>query len=345
MSDKLPPSKNAAAALPANGAVRAAAVLLGLGPDVAAEVFRQFAEADVRRVAAGAKELRGADPATVTAALQAFVDAMSHVGADVLAGDDVLREVATKALGGDVAKRAFDGTVPPPPRDEMLGPVSQADPEALAMVLSREQPQTIALVLSSIDPDRAASTMEHLPEEQRSFVLRRMAAVESVAPEVLREVGQALATELQTVVAGGVRKVDGKSVALEVLRRSSSEQQRDVVAQIEKDDPTLASELRSKLFTFADLINLTDRDVQQLLKEVDSAQLKVALKGVSEALRDKILHNMSTRAAEMLADDLASLGPVKLSAVEAAQAEIVKSALELAEAGRVTLVRPTDKML
>jgi len=327
------------------GATRAAAVLVGLGAEVASGIFKQLGEIDVRRVAAGAKELRRSAPATVADALRFFVDAMDQVGADAAGGDEMLRDVAAKALGGDLARRAFDGVVPPPPPDEVLGPIAQADPESLAMVLAREQPQTIALVLSSIEPERAAKTMEFIPEAQRPLILRRMATVESVAPEVLREVGQALAAELQAVVAGGMRKVEGKNVALEVLRRSTTEQQREVVAQIEKDDPNLAAELRSKLFTFADLKGLHDRDIQVLLKEVEATQLTVALKGATEELKDKLLHNMSSRAAEMLRDDLSAMGPVKLSAVEAAQAAVVKSAMELAEAGRITIVRPTDKML
>lgn len=332
-------------AKPGPGATRAAAVLVGLGQQIAASIFQQLAESDVRRVASGAKELRSLPPAAVTEALTAFIEAMEKVGAEAAAGDMLLREVAAKTLGGDLARRAFDGVVPPPPPDEVLGPVAQADPESLAMVLAREQPQTIALVLSSIDPERAARTMEHIPEAQRPFILRRMASVEAVAPEVLREVGQALASELQAVVAGGMRKVDGKNVALEILRRSPSEQQREVVTEIEKDDPNLAAELRSRLFTFGDLVNLTDRDIQTLLKEIESTQLTMALKGASPELKDKLLKNMSSRAAQMLADDLAALGPVKLSAVESAQSAVVKVALDLSEQGRVTIVRPTDKML
>jgi flagellar motor switch protein FliG len=332
-------------AKPGPGATRAAAVLVGLGQQIAASIFQQLAESDVRRVASGAKELRSLPPAAVTEALTAFIEAMEKVGAEAAAGDMLLREVAAKTLGGDLARRAFDGVVPPPPPDEVLGPVAQADPESLAMVLAREQAQTIALVLSSIDPERAARTMEHIPEAQRPFILRRMASVEAVAPEVLREVGQALASELQAVVAGGMRKVDGKNVALEILRRSPSEQQREVVTEIEKDDPNLAAELRSRLFTFGDLVNLTDRDIQTLLKEIESTQLTMALKGASPELKDKLLKNMSSRAAQMLADDLAALGPVKLSAVESAQNAVVKVALDLSEQGRVTIVRPTDKML
>jgi len=330
---------------PGPGAQRAAALLLGIGQDAAAAVFRQLGEPELRWVALGAKKLRDHGPASVPEALDAFVQAMERVGGDAAAGDDVLRDVAARVLGPDAARRAFDGVVPPPPPDEVLGPVSQADPESLAMVLSREQAQTVALVLSSIEPWRAAAVVDHLPEQLRAQVLRRMATIESVAPEVLREVGQALTAELKALVAGGMRRVDGRNTALEILRRRPAEQQAAVLAEIEKEDQALAAELRGKLFTFADLVNLADRDLQQLLREVDMNRLAVALRGATAELRQKFLQNLSSRAAEMLNDDLAAMGPVKLSAVEAAQAEIARAALELAQAGRITVVGPSEQMV
>jgi flagellar motor switch protein FliG len=270
---------------------------------------------------------------------------MESVGGDAAAGDDVLRDVAARALGADAARRAFDGVMPPPPPDEVLGPVSQADPESLAMVLHREQPQTIALVLSSLDGWRAASVVDQLPEKLRPDVLRRMATIESVAPEILREVGQALSTELKALVAGGMRKVDGKSTALEILRRSDPEEQATVIAEIEKDDPNLAAELRGRLFTFSDLVDLTDRDLQVLLREIEGNKLVLALRGSTPEVRQKFLANLSSRAAEMMADDLAAMGPVKLSMVEAAQTEIAKTAQDLAQQGRITIVSGSEKLL
>jgi flagellar motor switch protein FliG len=327
------------------GAQKAAALLLGLGPDIATSIFQQLTESEVRHIALGAKQLRKLPPSTVPDALRQFVEALEKVGGDAAAGDDMLREIASKALGSDVVRRAFDGVIPPPPADEMLGSVANADPESLAMVLAREQPQTVALVLSAISPERAAQVMDFIPEHARGQIIRRMAVVESVAPEVLREVRQALAAELQALMAEGMRKVDGKSAALQVLRRSPSAQQAEVLSAIEKDDPTLAGELRTKLFTFEDLGRLADRDVQQLLKDVDLKQLAIALKGGSGMVKEKFLKNMSTRAAESLAEDLGSMGPVRLSNVEEAQGSIAKTAVELAEKGRITIVRPTDKML
>lgn len=327
------------------GSMRAAAVLLGIGPDVAAAVFKMFGEGELRRIALGAKGLRTKGSSGISDALENFITSMETVGGDAAAGDDLLREVATKALGADAARRAFDGVIPPPPPDEVLGPVSQADPEALAMVLGREQPQTIALVLSSLDPLRAAGVMERLTEKLRPDVLRRMATIESVAPEVLREVGQALSSELKALVAGGMRKVDGKATALEILRRTAPQAQGVVLAEIERDDSQLAAELRGRLFTFGDLASLADRDLQSLLREIDGQRLVVALKGATAEVRQKFLQNLSARAAEMLSDDLAAMGPVKLSSVEAAQQEIAKTAQELAQQGRITIVGAGEKML
>ncbi len=327
------------------GCARAAAVLLGIGPEAAAVVFKMFGESELRRIALGAKDLRARGSGAVSDALDAFVSHMETVGGDAAAGDDLLREIAARALGPDAARRAFDGVIPPPPPDEVLGPVSQADPEALAMVLHREQPQTIALVLSSLESWRAAGVMERLPEKLRPDVLRRMATIESVAPEVLREVGQALSSELKALVAGGMRRVDGKSTALEILRRTNPQQQGVVLAEIERDDQQLAAELRGRLFTFGDLVNLADRDLQTLLREVDAQRLTVALKGATADVRQKFLQNLSSRAAEMLSDDLAAMGPVKLASVETAQQEIAKTAQELAQQGRITIVGPSEKML
>lgn len=326
------------------GTQRAAAVLLGLGPDMAAAVFQHLDEPTVRAIAIGAKNIRR-NPNAVPQALGSFVESLELVGGDAAAGDGVLREVAEQVLGADMARRAFDGVEPPPQADAVLGPVAVADPEALAMVLAREQPQTVALVLGAMEPKRAGTVLGLIPEAQRPQILRRLATLEAVAPEVLREVGNALSSELRSAVSSGMRRFDGKGAAVELLRRTPAAQQSEAVMEIEKDDPELAAELRTKLFTFQDLGNLSDRDVQTFLREVDNSRLAVALKGAAVTVKDKILKNMSSRAATMLADDIAAMGPIKLADVELAQSELIKIAFTLAEQGRITVVGPADKML
>ncbi len=329
---------------PGPGAVRAAAVLVGLGPNSAAQVFRHLDESTVRRIALGAKGLRQAG-ATVPEALREFVIALEAVGGDAAAGDTLLREVVTQVLGAEKARRAFDGIGTPSSAEDLLGPIAQADSDALAMVLSREQPQTVALVLGAMDRLRATDVMRRLPDYIRGPVLGRLATLESVSPEVLREVAQALAVELRASASSGMRQLDGKSAAIDLLRRSPVGQQTEAVQSIEKDDPDLAAELRSRLFTFDDLVNLSDRDVQTFLREVDTSRLAVALKAAPSTVRDKIFKNMSSRGAQMLADDIGAMGPTKLAAVDEAQAELVKIAFTLAEQGRVTLVGPAEKMV
>jgi flagellar motor switch protein FliG len=328
----------------ASGAARAAALLLGLGADLAASIFQHLDEATVRRIAAGAREIR-AYPDAVPMALTEFITSLGVVGGDTAAGDRLLREISEQVLGADLTRRAFDGSAPPPQVDEMLGPAAQADPEALAMILAREQPQTVALVLGAIEPARAAAVMKMIPESQRPQVLRRLATLEGVAPEVLREVGNGLSAELKASIASGMRRFDGKGAAVELLRRSPAAQQTEAVQEIEKEDPELAADLRTKLFTFQDLVNLSDRDIQTFLREVDTSRLGIALKGASTAVKDKILKNMSSRAAQMLSDDIGAMGPVKLSDVDLAQGELVKIAFTLAEQGRITVVSPADKMV
>lgn len=329
---------------PGPGTQRAAALMLGLGPDVAAAVFQHLDESSVRAIAQGAKQIRR-QPTAVPQALGAFVEALDMVGGDTAAGDNLLREVAAQVLGADVVRRAFDGAAPPPQADEILGPVALADPEALAMVLAREQPQTVALVLGAMEGTRAGQVLKLIPEAQRPQILRRLATLEAVSPEVLREVGNALSIELRASVSTGMRRFDGKGAAVELLRRTPAAQQTEAVQEIEKDDPELAAELRTKLFTFQDLVNLSDRDVQTFLREVDTSRLGVALKGAAAMVKDKIMKNMSSRAAQMLSDDIAAMGPVKLADVELAQSELVKIAFTLAEQGRITVVGPADKMV
>lgn len=330
---------------PGAGARKAAALLLGMGVDAAAAVFRQLTEQDVRQIALGARELKRSPATVVPDALKDFVDAMEKVGGDAPAGEEVLRDVAANVLGAEASKRLFGGHTPVTPVDEVLSTTAASEPEALAMVLQREAPQTVALVLSSLEPERAVAVMEHLPEAQRPQIVRRMAVVESVAPEVLREVRAALTSELNALVAEGMRKVDGRKAALEILRRAPVAQQNQVLEWISRDDPNLAGELKNKLFTFDDLVLLSDRDIQALLKDGDTAQLTTALKGSTEEIKEKFLRNMSSRAAQMFADDLAAMGPVRLQVVEEAQANISKTALELAEKGKLTIVRATDKMV
>ena len=327
------------------GSQRAAAVLLGLGPDAAAQIFKSLDEPTVRMIALGVRSLRKA-PAVIPGALASFIKTMTGMDADAIVGDSLLREVASKALGSEVAQRVFDDLpAPSVAAEEGFKGIASADPEALALLLSRESPQTAAVVLGTVDHKQALAVLKHLPQSQRPSVLRRLALLDTVAPEVLQEVGQALSQELSSSVPASTRKLDGRNAAVNLLRSVPAAEQSDVVSEIEKDDPELGAALRSRLFTFDDLVHLTDRDLQTLIREIDMTQLTVALKGAAPLIKDRFMKNMSSRAGQMLEDEISAMGPVKLAAVEAAQAELVKIAFGLAEQGRISIVNPTERMV
>jgi flagellar motor switch protein FliG len=327
------------------GSQRAAAVLLGLGPEITAVIFKDLDERTVEQIAAGARALRKT-PGMIPEALENFIRNMTSLTSDAYAGEGPLREATARAKGLDVAKRIFDG--PPVPEtsiSETFNELVSADPESLAMLLQRELPQTAAVVISILDRNRALAVLKHIPVEKRPNILRRLATLESITPDVLREVGQGLSEELNASVPANTRRVDGRLVAVDLLRAIPAAQQSEVVGEIEKDDPELAAALRGRLFTFNDLINLSDRDMQSLIREIDMSQLSTALKGAPDTIKTRFTKNMSSRAGQMLEDEIEAMGPVKLAAVEAAQTELVKAAFNLAEQGRITIVNPTDKMV
>jgi flagellar motor switch protein FliG len=271
---------------------------------------------------------------------------MTGLDAEAMAGDSMLRDAASRGLGQDVVRRVFDDfPAAALAGEEGFAIISNADPEALAILLSREQPQTAAVVLGTVNRVHALAVLKHIPQAQRPQILRRLAALETVSPEVLQEVGQALSQDLSAAVPANARKLDGRNTTISLLRSVPAAEQSEVVGEIEKDDPELGAALRARLFTFDDLMHLADRDMQTLIREIDMTLLTVALKGAAPSVKDRFLKNMSTRAGQMLEDEISVMGPVKLAAVESAQAELVKIAFGLAEQGRIAIVNPTERMV
>lgn len=328
------------------GAQKAAAVILALGPELAGTIFRHFTDQDMRFLAAGAKSLKDAPSNFVTTALREFFDSMHGHGTELVAGDDILKDMLHKALGVDAAERAFAEQKPKPPTYEILGPLAEAEPDDLALLLAKEHPQTTALILSAMDPKAASEVLTELPEHTRAQILQRVARVEAVSPEILEGVVQVLLDELEAMGSGiGRRRLNGRDAAIELLRRIPATEQGENLSEIEEEDPELAEELRKNLFTFDDLAGLMDRDIQALLKEVDVAQLTVALKSASEKVKEKVIANMSRRVAQMLLDDLATMPPVRLAEVQQAQEDISRVAMQLASDGRITIVTGEEELL
>jgi flagellar motor switch protein FliG len=212
--------------------------------------------------------------------------------------------------------------------------------------LQDEHPQTIALVLAHMHPDAAAMVLGALPEEEQRDVAQRIAKMDRTSPEVIEQVEAILERKLSTVIqqsdfssAGGIQSL------VDILNRSDRGTERLILEGLEEGDPELADEVRNRMFVFEDIITLDDRSVQMVLRQVDAKELAIALKGVDQKVREKIMHNMSERAAANLAEEINLLGPVKLKTVEESQAAVVRVIRVLEEAGQIVMSRGSDELV
>ena len=211
------------------------------------------------------------------------------------------------------------------------------DPLAVATVVKKEHPQIIAIVLSYLDGDHAAEVLQHLPATARSDVLMRIATLDGVTPTAINELNQILEKQFSGSTEAKSSGVGGVKVAAEILNCMDGDDETTITEEITELDAELAEAIQSQMFVFDNLLEIDDRGIQTLLRDVQSDQLIVALKGADDAVKNKIFNNMSSRAADMMREDLEAKGPVKLKEVEDAQLEILNVAKRLAESGDITL--------
>ncbi len=328
------------------GARRAAAVVLALGPELAKDVLCHLDEKEMRLLAHGARSLKDEEPAAMTTALRQFVENLGGFGTDLAAGDGLLRDLVANALGLEAAERAFSPEELPPPADALIAPLLVANPDDVALLLGKEKASVAALILGALPKELSTEIFSRLPGDVRGPVVESVARLTSVSTEVLRDLIEGLVSELKDMgAADGRRQIDGFGSAVELIRGMQEEEQKDTLSAIEEKDAELADKFKSKIFVFEDIANLMDRDVQMILKDVDISTLTVALKSASVTVKEKIMANMSTRVAQMLLDDLATLGPVRLSEVEAAREQVAQMVIQLAADGKITIVGGGEEML
>jgi len=215
--------------------------------------------------------------------------------------------------------------------------LSRIDPETLASLLGKEHAQSLAALLAHVEVDKAAAVLKHLPAHVQTEVVRRMASLESIPHTTIEEAERALREELALVSEAKVATIDGLKRAADLVSRLDGEIGEKLLDAIDRSNEELALAIKRSMFTFEDLLKIDNRDLQSVLKEVSSEQLRLALKSASPEMREHVLGAMSRRAAEMLMDDLESMGPVKLSIVEEAQSQIVEVALQLQSDGKITI--------
>ena len=314
----------------------AAIFLMSLGEEEAAEVFKHLSPKEVQKLGETIAKTRSVSHERVDQVMQKFTTEASSQSLLVSDTDNYVRAVLKRALGDDKAALLID-------RILQGGDVSGIeslkwmDPLSVAELLRGEHPQIVAAILVHLEHEQAAAVLMQLPERFRSEVMLRVATLEGIQPTALKDLNEVLFQ----VLAGGdkIRKTSlgGVKTAAEMINNLGGNADVAVLDTIRNYDPDLAQKIMDKMFVFDDLVKLDDRSVQLVLREVVSETLIIALKGGSMEVRDKILANMSMRAAESLREDLEGRGPMRLSEVEAQQKEILKVVRRLAEEGQITI--------
>lgn len=314
----------------------AAILLMSLGEEEAAEVFKQLSPKEVQKLGETIARMRSLSKERVDEVITKFSNAAAAQSLLVSDTGNYVRAVLKRALGDDKAMLLID-------RILQGGDVSGIeslkwmDPLSVAELLRNEHPQIVAAILVHLDPEQSSAVLTHLTDRQRGEILLRVATLEGIQPTALKDLNEVLFK----VLAGGdkIRKssLGGVKAAADIINLLGGSSDTVVLESIRSFDPDLAQRIMDKMFIFDDVLKLDDRAIQTVLKEVASETLIVALKGAGAELRDKFLSNMSSRAAEAMREDLESRGPMRLSEVEAQQKEILKTVRRLADEGQIVI--------
>lgn len=318
------------------GLEHSAILLLTLGEELAAEVFKHLSPKEVHRIGEAMTRIRTVPRERVNAVLERFMQEAGSNRSLVADNDEYVKSVLRKALGEDRAglliNRILQGS-----DTSGIESLKWMDAESVAELVRNEHPQIIASILVHLERDHAAEILGRLTPRVRSEVVLRVATLDSIQPNALKELNDVLSH----VLAGAdkLRKaaLGGTKVAAEILNGVGSKLEGEMLESIRESDEILAQAIQDQMFTFDDLGKLDDRAIQAVLREVAGDSLVIALKGASEDIRQKVLRNMSQRAAEGLREDLESRGPVRLSDVDAQQKDILRIIRRLADAGEIAI--------
>ena len=318
------------------GITKAAILMLALGEEEAAEVMKFLGPREVLKLGAAMAAMKSVQHEQVVNVLEAFrdeADAHSTVGLD---SDEYIRQVLTKALGDDKAavllNRILGG------KDASgIESLKWMDSQSVSELIRNEHPQIIATILVHLERDQACEILSHFTERLRNDVVLRIATLDGVQPAALRELNDVLTKLLSGNENIKKSSLGGVRTAAEILNFMNGEQESAVMENIKNYDNDMAQKIMDEMFVFDNIIDVDDRGIQLLLREVQSEMLIIAMKGASQDLREKIFRNMSQRASEMMREDLESKGPVRLSEVEAQQKQILQIVRRLADEGQIVL--------
>jgi flagellar motor switch protein FliG len=326
-----------AAAAKMTGLKKAAILLICLGEETATRLLRELTDEEIFKVTRCMSEIEHIPEDLKRQILDDFELAAESQAGLVVKGQEFAKKLIAGAGNREressLMRQFVTGTEARP-----LETIAKMQPSMVAGLLEREHPQTLALVLSTQATEHAGAIIAKLPEEKRADVIHRIATLDTVSPAVIDRIEEALSKEIGIVVGGQEqREVGGLKKVVEILDSMTDNLDSEILDSLEEVDPDMVESIRKMMFTFEDLCALDGRSIQMILREVNNDSLTMALKTASDEIKTKIFANMSSRAADMIKDDLEAMGPVRLSEVEAMQQTIVKIAMKLEEEGKLVL--------
>ncbi|WP_034293293.1 flagellar motor switch protein FliG [Herbaspirillum sp. RV1423] len=318
------------------GVQKGAILMLALGEDEAAEVMKYLGPKEVQKLGAAMTTLKNISFEEINGVLDDFLAQTGQASSIGLDSDEYIRSVLTKALGDDKATSLLNRILGG--RDASgIESLKWMDAQSVAELIRNEHPQIIATILVHLERDHACDILNNFTERLRNDVILRIATLDGVQPTALRELNDVLTKLLTGNESLKKQQMGGIRTAAEILNFMSGENETSVMGNLRAYDEDMAQKIMDEMFVFENIIDIDGRGIQLLLREVQSESLIVALKGASQALRDKIFGNMSQRAAEMMKEDLESKGPVRLSEVDAQQKAILQIVRRLADEGQIVL--------
>ena len=319
-----------------DGSQKAAILLLALGKNLAATIFKHLEREEITAISKAMVEMDTISKEMAQEVLKEFNETMIIQKDMLVAGPKQVKKMLTENLDADTAKYVLDSL------DLDLGrtpfkELHNVSPKILSQILRNEHPQTLALIAGHLPPDNAAELLQNLGAGVRSEVMMRLAKLEAVPEDMLMEVDKVLQNQLIAIGGKEGKHVGGVQAVAEILNAIDHSTEEEILTEIEEDSTNLADEIRQLMFVFEDATALDNRAVREVLKEISNEELGLAMKTASEELKTKFFSNMSERAATMIQEDLEIMGPVKLSDVESAQQSIVKTIRRLEAEGRIVV--------
>ncbi|MDR1920769.1 MAG: flagellar motor switch protein FliG [Candidatus Adiutrix sp.] len=316
-----------------SGPEKAAIFLLTLGEEFTTEIFKELEDIEIKDLGKAMSRIQNVAPSQVQDVLWEFVEAMD-LPADIrVKGGDFFKNSLGRALDGARAEGLLQDVNSPVP----FSNIKNIDPKALGNFIRNEHPQTIALVLAHIDPGKSAQIISEFPEPLQQDVILRIADLETVPINILDEVEDVLREEIKAQGPIGGRAAGGSGTVAEILNQVDQNTENVIMTRLEEDRPELSNEVRKLMFVFEDRLNVDDRSIRTILKEVNNDELTMALKAATEDMRAKVFANLSERAAGMIREDLEAMGPTRLADVEKAQQAILRVAKKLEAEGKIVI--------